>query len=357
MYPRLNIDIIKLNSNAHKLTEMCKEKGVSVMGVTKVVCADKRIVDVMLQNGFKYFADSRLENFMKYPKYNHLPKVLLRLPMISEAEKVVEICDISLNSEIATITRLGEAAAAAGKTHGILLMIDLGDLREGIYYTNEKKIIETAKLIKKQKFLDFSGVGVNLTCYGSVLPSETNMQKLVEISQVIEKKTGLKSKIISGGNSSSLSMAESGKLPKEINNLRIGEALIRGVETAYGKPFHNLHQNIITLDAEIIEIYEKPSLPEGETGVNAFGEKITYVDKGKGKRAILALGRQDIVEEGITPLIKGLEIIGVSSDHLIMDINKAEVNLAVGDIVPFSLSYGAILAAFTSGYVKRNYIG
>jgi len=161
--------------------------------------------------------------------------------------------------------------------------------------------------------------------------------------------------IISGGNSSSLNMLAAGKIPAKINNLRLGESIVCGLETANGDPFLGLEQDVVTLEATIIEIAKKPSMPEGITNINAFGEKVTYVDHGEHLRAILALGRQDAPSDGLRPLDAGVKIIGASSDHLIVDITSTNTK-KTGDTLTFSLSYGAVLAAFTSRYVDRNYI-
>ncbi|MCL2753455.1 MAG: alanine/ornithine racemase family PLP-dependent enzyme, partial [Defluviitaleaceae bacterium] len=190
---------------------------------------------------------------------------------------------------------------------------------------------------------------------GSVIPNEQNMMKLCEIAENIEKKYEIEDIMVSGGNSSSLNMLADGRMPAKINNLRLGESIVCGLETAYGKPFGGLVQDVVILEATVIEIAKKPSMPEGETNINAFGETVKYIDSGEHLRAILAVGRQDTNYEGLTPRDEDVFIIGASSDHLIADITNAK-QLQVGDTLTFSLSYGAILAGFTSKYVDREYI-
>ena len=355
MYPCLEIDLHKIRHNTNYLVNMLKTHGVNIAAVTKVFCADTKIIDAMLECGIKYLADSRLENIEAYPK-NDIPAMLLRLPSPKEAARVVKSCDISLNSEIATLGELAVAAEDIGVTHSVVLMVDLGDLREGVYYSNEELLYNTAKFILSNKSLNFFGIGVNLTCYGSVLPTMDNMKKLIATARKIEQKLGINLKVISGGNSSSLYLFENSDMPEGITNLRLGESIVRGLETAYGKPFGGLEKDAITLEAEIIELMDKPSYPEGEIGVNAFGEKIHYTDIGIRKRAILAVGRQDVAHENLECMQPGITIIGSSSDHLIVDVTDSSESLSVGDILTFSLSYGAILSCFTSRYVGRRYI-
>ena len=353
MYPRLLIDLNKFTHNAKYLLNLCNSKNINLSAVTKVFCADPKMVEILCGLPFKFLADSRIENIKSYPENHKIRTIMLRLPQISEALDTVKYCDISLNSELPTLKALSQAASAANVRHGIILMVDLGDLREGIYYDNMPLICETLNFILSQKSLSFEGIGTNLTCYGSVLATTKNLQKLCDIAGQLNTKV----KIISGGNSSSLYLLEKDAMPKGINNLRLGESIVRGVETAFGLPFMGLKQDVITLEAEIIEIMNKPSVPEGEIGINAFGEKPHYEDFGIRRRAILAVGRQDTDYEGLKCTDPRIRIIGTSSDHLIVDVTESEKLLNVGDTLTFSLSYGAILARFTSNYVKRKYIG
>ena len=355
MYPCLEIDLTKIRHNASYLVNLLKTHGISTAAVTKVFCSDERIVETICKCGVNYLADSRLENIEAYPQ-NGIPRMLTRLPSPKEADRVVGICDISLNSEIATLGELAKEADRAGKAHGIILMVDLGDLREGVYHNNEDLLCNTVEFVLSKKSLNFLGIGTNLTCYGSVLPTEENMERLIATAVKVKEKFHVNFQIISGGNSSSLYLLESGKMPKGITNLRIGESIVRGVETAYGKPFDGLKTDAITLHAEIIEIMEKPSYPEGEIGINAFGEKIHYTDIGIRRRAILAAGRQDVDHQSLECVMPGINIVSASSDHLIVDVTDSSESFQVGDILKFSMSYGAILSCFTSKYVKRRYV-
>ncbi|MCL2203859.1 MAG: alanine/ornithine racemase family PLP-dependent enzyme [Defluviitaleaceae bacterium] len=357
MYPRLNIDLSKFEHNAQALLELCHSRGISVAAVTKVYCADTKMVEILCRVGVDFLADSRLENIESYPQSRKCRTMLLRLPSPSEAERVVRGCDISCNSELHTLKRLAEAARKLDVRHGVILMVDLGDLREGIYYDNKPLLYETADFIHSQPCLSLAGIGVNLTCYGSILPTAGNLRQLCGIRQDLSQRLGVEIPILSGGNSSSLYLVENGEIPAGINNLRLGEAMVRGIETAFTLPFAGLETDVVTLEAEIIEIMEKPSLPEGEKGYDAFGQQPHYEDKGPMRRAILAVGRQDTSYEGLASTLPGVDIIGASSDHLMVDVTRTAKPLQVGDTLTFSLSYGAILAGFTSKYVQRSYIG
>ncbi|MFA9423259.1 MAG: ornithine racemase Orr [Sedimentibacter sp.] len=355
MYPRLVIDLKKVKSNLDKITKLVKNSGCSLMIVTKGYCADMEIQKLLENSKVDYLADSRIQNLKKYDGTKK-ERVLLRLPMISEAEDVVRFADISLNSEINTIKYLNKAAEKINKKHKILLMIDLGDLREGIFFKNEDEIYYAVEEILKLNNIELYGIGVNLTCYGAVIPKKDNLSILVDLAVKIEKKFNMKLKMISGGNSSSIYLIEKNQLPTGINNLRVGEAFLLGNETAYGEILEGFYDDAFKLEAEIIELKEKQSIPIGETGVDAFGNKPIYEDRGIIKRAIIAVGRQDIDSDNLHPKDSKIEILGASSDHLILDVTKSDYAYKVGDIVDFNLSYSSLLRASTSDYVNKVYI-
>lgn len=325
-YPALKIDLAKLENNTRLLVDKCAPYGIGVSAVTKVFCGIPEVAEAMVRGGARYLADSRVENLMKMKDIN-LPKMLLRIPMLSQVDDVIEYADISLNSEYEVINSLSSAALKRGKVHSIILMIDLGDLREGVWADDA---VEFAGKILDLKGIKLAGIGTNLTCYGAVIPKIDNLSKLVNIADRIQQKYDVELSIISGGNSSSIYLVEEGTIPKRINNLRLGESIVLGNETAYGNRIKGTYNDCFTLCAEIIELKEKPSLPIGEIGVDAFGNKPFFEDKGIRKRAILAVGKQDVRIEGLIPKDDKIIILGASSDHMILDVTDSDKKYSIG---------------------------
>jgi ornithine racemase len=200
--------------------------------------------------------------------------------------------------------------------------------------------------------INLLGIGTNLTCYGAVIPTEETYLKLEGVIKTIDTQLGIQPEMISGGNSSSLWMITNQTIPKFINNLRVGEALVLGRETAYGNPIEGLYDDVFTLEAEIIEVKNKPSMPEGITGMDAFGKKVKFEDHGIITRAILSIGKQDVDCKDLIPP-QGVIVLGCSSDHLIVELKN--ITLEVGDTITFKLNYGGILALMTSPYVEKTY--
>ncbi len=355
-YPVLIIDKQKVKHNTEILTKQCAAFGIDVAAVTKVFCGIPEVAEVMIEGGAKLIADSRIENLKKMA-HLPLPKMLLRLPMISIADDVVKYADISLNSEIEVIKALSEASKKADKVHKIVLMTDLGDLREGIWYekllASIPQILELSAKKEDNCGIKLVGIGTNLTRYGGVIPDENNLVTLLNLAKEIETRFNIKLEIISGGNSSSLHLVFKGEIPTGINQLRLGESIVLGLETAYGERIENTYRDAFTFAAEIIELKEKPSAPIGQIGMDAFGQKPVFEDKGTRLRGILAAGRQDVLVSGLTPHNEGLSIIGASSDHLIVDFTDCAKKYKVGDIVKFDVNYGCLLAAATSEYVNK----
>lgn len=347
-YPVLSINLRKIRENARQLLKMCKESGISVSLVSKVLAGDRKTIGDIAGLGFSQLADSRIENLIAFSDIN-LPKVLLRLPMPSEAEAVVRHADISLNSEIEVIKLLDKEAAKQNKTHGIILIFDLGDLREGIFFRDD--YLEEVSEILKLKNIRLLGIGTNLTCYGGIIPTYENLSELIKIKNRIEREFSIKFEIISGGNSSSLHLLPN--IPPGINNLRIGEALFLGRETAYGKILPGLHQDCFELAAELIEVKTKPSYPIGIMGMDSFGRVPEIKDRGLMKRGILAIGKQDAALEDLTPLEENVLILGGSSDHLLVQLNG---DFRPGDTLRFAVNYPGLLRIMTSKYVKKEYL-
>ncbi|WP_346939000.1 ornithine racemase Orr [uncultured Clostridium sp.] len=348
-YPRIDIDLKKLTYNAKFLLNMCNGKMIDVAVVTKVFCSEPDIVKGILDAGVKTIGDSRIANLKKIV---NLPceKLLLRIPALSEVREVIMYSDISLNSEIDTIKALSKEAIRAKKTHKIILMIDLGDLREGVL---EKDVLEISREIVKLSNIKFMGIGTNLTCYGGVIPDEVNLGRLLKLKNNIEEELNIKIPIVSGGNSSSLYMVMNKTIPEGINSLRLGESVVLGRETAYGRDIPGMFRDVFTLKGEIIEIKDKPSVPIGNIGMDAFGEVPTFQDRGIIKRAIISMGRQDVKIDGITPRDEKIRILGGSSDHLLLDVTESESDYKVGDIISFDVDYGALLSLMTSSYINK----
>ncbi|MBN4074603.1 MAG: alanine racemase [Alkaliphilus sp.] len=353
MNPRIDIYVDRIKHNTRLLVEKAKTCNINLAVVTKSFCAMSEIVETLIDTEIKYLADSRIENLKKMQHFK-LEKMLLRLPMISQVNEIVQFADISLNSEIVTIRELNKAAIEQKRTHKIIIMQDVGDLREGIF--NDEEMISVVREASELSNIKVVGVGTNLSCFGGVIPDKENLGELVETAKKVESILGYPLEIISGGNSSSLYLIDEFKMPKKINNLRIGEGIVLGGETTCGLQIEGAYIDTFVLTAEIIEIKQKPSVPIGKIGLDAFGNVPSFKEKGNLIRAILAVGKQDFGAYDIFPIDTEIKVLGSSSDHLIIDITSCEEPYKIGDEISFTLGYGSLLALMTSEYIYKNIV-
>jgi len=351
-YPRLEVSLGKIRHNTRKIIELCSAYGIQAVGVPKVSCGSIEITQAMVDGGVSIIADSRLENLREFKEIK-AEKMLLRLPMISRVGEVIEYADMSLNSELRTIKCLSDEAMKRSKIHRIILMIDVGDLREGIF--EEDEVINSVESILKYKGVKLIGLGTNLSCFGGIIPNIENLNKLITLKEKIETKFNIPIDIMSGGNSSSFHLIQNGQIPAGINQLRIGTSILLGIVEITNTRIKDTYCDAFKLTVEIIEIKDKPSKPIGEIGIDAFGNKPSFEDIGIRKRAICAVGKQEIDVDWMIPIDSDIKILGGSSDHLILDITNCSQLYEVGGKVSFILNYVAILKAMTSKYVAKYY--
>ena len=350
--PRLEIDLDKICHNASALVARLGAYGIDVTAVTKACCGAPEVAQTLLRAGVTSLGDSRIENIERMRQSGiEAPMTLIRSPMMSQVDRVVAAADISLNTEMEIVSALSRAAGRADKVHGVVMMVELGDLREGILPRDVENVVETLRQFPN---IEFSGLGTNLACRSGVSPDNRNMAELSALADRIEHGTGSPLFVVSGGNSSNLEWVfNSGKIAR-INNLRLGESILLGREPLHRQPIKGLHTDAIHLIAEVIESKIKPSKPWGTMAQAAFENSPVTGDRGQIFQSILAVGRQDIDVRGLQAP-SGIDILGASSDHLVLDTGDSI--LTVGSEVSFEPDYSALLRAMTSSYVTKTFVG
>ena len=340
-YPQLEVDLGKLKENLTALRERCQDSFVGIAGVVKGAGAWESVVRVFDEAGLSYLATSRVDQLRGMREQGvKTPLMLIRIPMRSELADVVALADASLQSGLDILRATEAEAERQGKAHSVVLMIDLGDLREGFWSAEE--LVDAAVAVEREMpHLHLLGVGVNLSCYGSILPDKRNMQGLASLAYEVEQAIGRPLEIVSGGSSTSMYMILNGTMPYRVNNLRLGEIVLLG--SIYGCNPDFTHKNVFTLRAEVVECRDKPSFPVGQLTVDAFGRTQEYEDRGVRRRAIVAVGRLDYGDcRDVTPRMAGIEVLGASSDHTILDVEAVKDTIKVGDILEFDVNYASL---------------
>ena len=295
-YPKLVVDLKKLQHNIDRVLVNCQDQGVEVAGVIKGCSGLPECAKLMAQEGCRFIASSRLDQIEAVRNYGvQADFMLIRVPMLSEAADVVRLTEISLNSEAKVLRALNHQAGLQDKQHKVILMVDLGDLREGFW--DREELMEAALCVENNMHnLELAGVGTNLGCYGGIDATVEKLNELVECAEAIEEKIGRELEFVAGGSTTSYPRVLEKNMPRRINLLRIGEAMLlaRDLQDFWGCDMSDMHRDVFTLQAEVIEAREKPTYPVGKIMYDAFERKPEFEDRGIRKRALIALGRADL---------------------------------------------------------------
>jgi len=339
MYPCIEIKVDGIVHNINILKKACDERGIFISLVTKVLAGDSSLVnEIISKSDIKNICDSRLQNLIKFKDID-VEKWLIRSPMLSEVDDVVEYVDVSLNTEKEVLLALNEAALNKCTVHKVILMAEGGDLREGCYMS---ELIQLVDMCNELPGILVIGIGTNLSCLNEVVPTKENMADFVSNVNLLEGYIDKMFPVISGGASSSIPLLMSGDLDKRINNLRFGEAVYLGNIPVYDESFSGAKTDNFILKAEIIELKAKPE------DVNEEIDSAKFID-----RAIVAIGKQDIYLPGLFCVDEKMRIVGGSSDHVVLDVTDCDKAYRVGDIVEFKMNYNCLLNAMTSSYIKK----
>ncbi len=350
--PRLEIRLDRIGHNARTLVKRLATRGISITGVTKATLGSAEIARELIVAGVVGIGDSRVENIEAMRNAGlSCPMTLLRSPMLSQIDSVVTHADVSFNSELDVIALLSRAARAQHRDHGIVLMVELGDLREGVLPGDLEAVArETLHLPN----VTLVGIGTNLGCQSGVSPDQRNMSELSSLATSLESTFGLTFDVVSGGNSANLDWVFDCDDVGRIDNLRLGESILLGREPLRRRPLDGLYGDAVTLVAEVIESKTKPTQAWGEINQTAFGLQPRAEDRGMTTRVILGVGRQDVDPDGLVGPA-GMEILGASSDHLVVDAGAARP--VVGSEMTFQVDYSALVRAMTSPFVARVFTG
>jgi predicted amino acid racemase len=351
---RLTINLSALRHNLNEIGNWMDMHGAKWSVVTKVLCGHAESLKALQMMGVQSMGDSRLANLRAIERI--LPDFeawYLRLPHPTAIEEIISTADVSLNSEIETIGALNEEAKRRGKTHRIVIMIELGDLREGIL---PGSLVRFYEQVFELPNIEVLGIGANLGCLAGAVPNIDQFTQLALYRELLELKFGHKLPLISAGSSAVLPMVLEKRLPSAINHFRIGESIFLGTDLVNGGTLDGLRDDTIVLEGEIAEIKEKGLVPLGETSnitpFEAMGEE-EYAPGQRGYRALVTIGQLDTDIMGITPMNDRYHIAGASSDITVVNLGDNPEHLAVGDPIKFRLNYSAFLRVMSGRYIEK----
>ena len=355
----------KIKENIITLSKYFRKHKIDWSLVTKVFSGDKEFLKNLLTedviNHIDSIGDSRLTSLMNLREINpNMRTIYIKPPAIIYADDVVKYANISLNTSYKTIKALNDAAKKQNIIHKVIIMIELGELREGI---NRNDVIEFYDKVFDLSNIEVIGLGSNLGCMYGVEPSYDKLLQLSLYKQIIESKFNRKLKYVSGGSSITLPLIEYGKVPADINHFRIGEAIFFGTSPLEGEKFLNLHTNTFEFKANIIELEEKYVVPDGIINEANIGHTIDFNESEaseKSYKAILDFGMLDVDSKDIECNDKTVGFVGITSDMTVTDIGNNKVDgkkkFNVGDKICFTPNYMAVARLLNSKFIEKKYL-
>ncbi|QYJ68317.1 alanine racemase [Flavobacterium litorale] len=353
----ITLDAHKLKSNFDFLNTFFKEQHIDWSVVTKILCGNKKYLAELLNMGISQYSDSRISNLKVIKSIDkNAQTIYIKPPAKGVIREVIKYADISMNTDFRTIKMLSKEAQKQGVIHKIIIMIDLGELREGVM---REDFVDFYSRVFEMKNIEIIGLGTNLSCLYGILPNNDKLIQLSLYKQLVEAKFNVKIPFISGGSSVTIPLVSQGLMPKGINHFRVGETLFMGTDVYNSDTFEGMENNIFKLYAEIIELYEKPIVPTGELGTNLEGEEHNFDEEDYGKttmRAIIDIGLLDIDMKHLDPSDESIKYAGATSDMVVLDLSDNSKDYKVGDLIEFTMDYMGIVRIMNSKYIEKRIV-
>lgn len=356
----------KIKENIKYLGRYFKERDIHWSLITKVFSGDmdflRRILTPDVIEHVNSIGDSRLTSLKNLREVNpEMRTIYIKPPAETYAEEVVRFADISLNTSLRTIQALDREAAKQDKVHRVIIMIELGELREGV---NRDEILKFYESLFGLANIEVIGIGSNLGCMYGLAPTYDKLLQLSLYRELIAAKFDKRLDFISGGTSITLPMLEQGNLPPEINHFRIGEAAFFGVSPLDNKKFRDLSDDTFEFQANIIELKEKDLVPDGLVTDANIGHTadLNTADTGESSnKAILDFGLLDVDRADIDTTDPNMKFVGMTSDMLVVDIGNnrkpdGSVRYRLGDTISFTPNYLGVARLLNSKFIDKRFV-
>ncbi len=361
----LEIRTKKILSNIEKISDYLSNKNISWTLVTKILSGNKEILkEILISDIIKQthsIGDSRISNLKAIKKIKpDIITIYIKPPAIRYIKDVVTYADISLNTSKETVMALNDEAKRQGKIHKIIIMIEMGELREGIIGDN---IISFYRQIFDLPNIFVEGIGTNLGCMYGIEPTFDKIVQLSLYKQFLEALFKKDIPLMSAGTSITLPLVSSKKYPPGANHFRIGEAAFLGVSPLNGKRFRNLSNNVFVFYGNIVEMEKKSMIPDGkisEGSVGHIAEDIENIEESKSNRAILDFGILDVDPDKMESLNKNISFMGTTSDMTVYDVKDKKTlsgkHYKVGSRIRFKPSYIAVARLMNSRFISKKIV-
>lgn len=344
----------RLRHNHRFLDKLFRANQVEWGIVTKLLCGNETFLREVIALGVQEFHDTRISNLKALKKLAPgAQTVYIKPPARRVIPSLVRFGDVSFNSELATIKALSAEAVKQGRHHKVIIMVEMGDLREGVM---GEELVDFYAQVFQLPNIEIVGLGTNLNCLNGIMPTQDKLIQLGLYKQLIEARFNKHIPWVTGGTSVTIPLLLKHQLPKGMNHFRVGEALFFGKDLFTDGVIKGMRDDVFKLHAEVIEVHEKPMAPIGEQRTNVAGvtPEVKRSDLGRTAfRAILDIGLLDINPRDLRPLHDNIAVIEASSDMLVLDLGENPRQVKTGDLVPFRVNYMGALGLMNSRYIDK----
>ena len=354
----LTIHTSRILDNIRKLDAFLSDHGIDWTLVIKLLNGHRPVLERLVASdevqALHSVGDSRISNLRMVKSLNpDIRTMYIKPPAIKQADNIVRYADVSLNSSHKTIEALNKAARKQEKLHEIIVMIEMGELREGVVRGNVMDFYEN---IFKMENIKVVGIGTNLGCMHGVEPTFDKLIQLSLYAHLIAAHFNKEIPVVSGGSSITLPLFSRKRIPPGINHFRIGDTAFFGKSLSTHRQFRDLSTAAFDFSAEILEIGEKELVPDGEIGTAAIGQAVEVEEAVDGKRSMRALvdfGEIDVNATNLALKDKDVEFAGSTSDMTVYDIGNKGDKYDVGSKLHFTPNYTAVARLMHSRYIDK----
>lgn len=344
----------ELRHNYEFLDKLFKKNEIKWGITTKLLCGNRDFINEVIDLGVGEVHDSRISNLKVVKNIDpDTVTIYIKPPPKDTIPELIKYADISLNTELSTMHELSEEAVRQDKVHKVIIMIEMGDLREGVMRDD---LVDFYEKVFRLPGLEVVGLGTNLNCLHGVMPDGDKLIQLALYKQIIELRFKKEIPLVSGGTTVTIPLLLNSQLPEGVNHFRVGEALFFGKDLFSDGVIDGMSDQVMELYTQIIEISEKPMVPTGDLGVNPQGKTAQIKEEDRGKtayRAIVDIGTLDIQPNYLIPVNDNLTISDASSDMLVLDVGENPEGYKVGDMIRFKLKYMGALGLMSSDYIEK----
>lgn len=352
----------KIIENIEKLNAFLQKHNKQWSLTVKVLSGHKKILKAILESqaikSTHSIADSRLSNLKNIKAISpDIKTMYIKPPSLQSVKTVIDVADYSFNTSYETLEALNEEAKRRKKVHQVVIMIEMGELREGVM---RDEFISFYSKSFELSHIKVVGIGTNLGCMYGVEPTFDKLVQLSLYKQLIEAKFERKIDIISGGSSITLPLITNNKIPQLVNHFRIGEAVFLGETPLTGKKFRNLSTEAFEFDASIIEMERKENQPDGIISEGNVGHAAIIEGTEPSYKAITDFGILDVDTNDIVPKDGNIKFIGTTSDMTVYDLGtfnrKKSQKYEVGSLIRFKPNYMAVARLMNSRFIEKKVI-